>query len=233
MPHNVIIRAIGPSLVAAGLPVAEVLADPIVELHDLAGAFLQTNDNWRESPDGAAIAASGIAPSDERESAVMVRLDPGLYTAVVRGKNETVGLALIEIYDLDPIGSVDSSLANVSSRGSVQTGDTVLIGGFIVSGSSKILLRSIGPSLTSFGVAGALTDPTIEVYDSSGTVLAFNDNWQSDNEAEIEATGAAPTDPREAAAILSLPEGAYTMVVRGAGNTTGIALVEAYFLGAE
>lgn len=231
-PHKVIVRAVGPSLVNFGIPAEQVLADPTVELHDSTGATIASNDNWKTSSNQTEIAASGIAPTSDLEPAILLHLDPGGYTAIVRGKGNTTGLGLVEIYDLDATGSSSSALVNISSRGSVLTDNTVMIGGFIVSGQAKILLRAIGPSLASYGVMGALGDPTMEVYDQGGNQVAFNNDWQSDQAAEIRATGASPRDARESAAVLNLAEGAYTIVVRGAGNTTGIALVEAYFLGA-
>ncbi len=226
-----IVRAVGPSLVKAGIPANETLANPTVELHDSTGAIIASNDNWRESLSKMEIEASGIAPTDDLEPAVLVDLEPGGYTAVVRGKRDTTGIGLVEIYDLDSTGDSTSTLANISSRGSVLTDNTVMIGGFIVNGQARVLLRALGPTLSAFRVKGALSNPTLEVYDQGGNLLVFNDDWRSDQMAEIEATGAAPNDYRESAALLDLPEGAYTVVVRGLGNTTGVALVEAYFLG--
>ncbi len=230
-PHKMIVRAVGPSLVKAGIPADEALANPTVELHDSTGAIIASNDNWKESPSETEIEASGIAPTEDLEPAVLVDLEPGGYTAVVRGKGDTTGIGLVEIYDLDSSGDSTSTLANISSRGSVLTDNTVMIGGFIVNGQARVLLRALGPTLSAFRVKGALSNPTLEVYDQGGNLLVFNDDWRSDQMAEIEATGAAPNDYRESAALLDLPEGAYTVVVRGLGNTTGVALVEAYFLG--
>ena len=214
-----------------GIPLDQVLANPTLELHDVDGTLLASNDDWEGGAEAAEIANSGLAPTSAQEPAIIAHLNPGAYTAVVRGTNDTTGLGLIEIYNIDPASG--ATLVNVSSRGSVLTGNSVLIGGFIVSGDAQILLRAIGPSLISFGVNGALLDPTMEVYDSAGTLLASNDNWSSDQAAALAATGVAPRDLRESAVLMSLPKGAYTLVVRGVNGATGVALVEAYFMAAE
>jgi hypothetical protein len=134
----------------------------------------------------------------------------------------------MEIYDLDL--TVDSKLANIATRGRVGQDDNVLIGGTIVlgSGSTTVLFRAIGPSLP--GVASALQDPTLELYNGQGQVVATNDNWQDSQATEIENTTIPPNDPREAAILRSLTPGAYTAVLRGKNNTTGVALIEAYQL---
>jgi hypothetical protein len=220
---QVIARAIGPSLAFTG-----VLSDPVLELHDSSGATIATNDNWQESADKQAIIDSGFAPSDDKESAILMTLEPGLYTSIVRGVGGTTGVALAEVYDLDR--TVDSKLANISTRGFVQTGDNEMIGGLIILGDTDtdVLVRAIGPSLTDFGVSGALADPTLELHDGNGALLASNDNWRSDQEAEIEATTIPPNDDLEAAILRTLAPGAYTAIVRGANDTTGVALVEVY-----
>jgi hypothetical protein len=173
---------------------------------------------------------SGIAPTNDLESALFGVINPGAYTVVVRGKNDATGIGSFEVYDLDP--TVDSKLANISTRGFVETGDNVMIGGTIIIGSAptRVLLRAIGPSLTNFGVPNALRDPTLELHDGNGALMASNDNWRSDQEAEISATTIAPTDDLESAILRTLPPGAYTAIVRGSGNATGVAVVEAYQL---
>jgi Galactose oxidase, central domain len=219
---KVLVRAVGPSL-----PVSGALADPILELHDSASATIATNDNWRDSPDRQAIIDSALPPSDDLESAVIMTLEPAAYTAVVRGLNDTTGVGLIEIYDLDAM--VDSKLANISTRGFVQTEDNVMIGGLIILGvnPTTTLVRAIGPSLP---VSGALQDPTLELHNSDGATIAVNDNWRSDHEAEITATTLAPTNDAESAILATLVPSAYTAIVRGANGTTGVALVEVYDL---
>ena len=220
-PKEVILRAIGPSL-----PLSGTLADPYLELHDSTGAIIASNDNWRSTQEQAII-ATGVAPANDAESAIVMTLDPGTYTAIVRGANGGTGIGLIEAYDLDQ--SVDSKLANISTRGLVQTGDNVLIGGFIVLGESpaNTILRAIGPSLP---VSGALADPTLELHDGNGTLLMSNDDWKTDQESEIIATGIAPTKAAESAIVATLAPGNYTAIVRGKNNTTGIGLVEVYQL---
>jgi hypothetical protein len=225
---QVVIRAIGPSLGAFG--VNGPLADPILELHLPDGSVVM-NDNWRDTQEQE-IMDSGLAPSDDLESAILTSLEPGAYTAIVRGGNGTTGVGLVEIYDLD--GAAVSELGNISTRGSVQTGDGVMIGGFIVGGTentaSTMVVRAIGPSLSDFGVANALEDPVLELHDGSGALLASNDNWKDTQQTELEAASLAPNDDREAAIEVALGPGAYTAIVRGAGDTSGVALVEAYNL---
>jgi sugar lactone lactonase YvrE len=223
---QVLIRAIGPSLTSFGIP--DVLADPVLELHDDAGTLLASNDNWMDAPNKQEIIDSTIPPSNDFESAILTTLDPGLYTAIVRGVNDTTGIALVEAYDLNL--AADSVLANISTRGLVQAGDDVMIGGIIILGPDpqEVFLRAIGPSLP---VTGALANPTLELHDRDGLTIASNDDWRSDQEADIMATGIPPTNDVESAILITLTPDAYTAIVRGKNNTTGIALVEAYQLG--
>jgi WD40 repeat protein len=235
-PKKVIIRAIGPSLTALGISGA--LSDPTLELHDSSGATVH-NDDWQTtiisdfgSDQAGEIRGSGLAPLDPHESAMIVYLIPGAYTAVVRGKNDGTGVALVDAYDLDPTAT--SQLANISTRGFVDTGDNVMIGGFIVGGQNphRVIVRAIGPSLP---VPGALGDPTLELHDGSGTTIATNDNWKtrpdgSSQQAEIEATTIPPTNDLESALVRTLPPGNYTAVVRGNNTATGVGLVEVYNL---
>ena len=224
-PKKVVVRAIGPSLTASGL--ANVVTDPVLELHDGSqNRLMTTNDNWSDDPESADdLSAIGMKPADERESAIIVTLAPGPYTAVIRAKDGSTGTALVEMYDVDAVA--DSQLANVSTLGFVGTGDDVLIGGFVIGGpsSAKVVVRAIGPSLRASGVQNAVEDPTLAVHDSNGNVTS-NDDWQSANEA-IPAV-LQPRDPRESAIQMALPAGSYTAIVRGKADSTGVALVEAY-----
>ncbi len=225
-PKTMALRALGPSLENEG--VTGVLSDPILDLRDATGALIATNDSWNQA-DAESLTAFGLAPTDSREAALIVTLPAGTYSAVVHGKGSHRGVALFELYNLD---HTQGSVANISTRGLVQTGDQVMIGGFIVGGTTptKVIVRAIGPSLAAAGVSDALLDPTIELYDSEGTLLAANDNWRSDQATAIVASTIPPTDDREAAIVRTLAPGAYSAIVRGANNTTGVALFEAYSL---
>jgi hypothetical protein len=225
---QVIIRALGPSLGANGMPGA--LSDTTLDLYDASGQLLASNDNWEDSHQ-AQIAGTGIAPSDRLESVILTTLTGNSsYTAVVRGKNGATGVGLVEVYDLG-LGA-SSKLANISTRGLVGTGDNVMIGGFIVGGSTadqtRIVVRAIGPSLSRFGITNALQDPTLTLYDSNGSALATNDNWRDGHQPEVMVAGLAPTDDRESALFQSLSPGAYTAIVAGKSGTVGVGLVEAY-----
>jgi hypothetical protein len=225
-PKVVLIRAIGPS---SGIPGA--LQDPILELH--SGSNVVTNDNWITDPtQEQLIIYSTIQPGDDRESAILAGLDPGAHTAVVRGKNDTMGIALVEVYDLGT-GSLDisvanSKLANISTRGNVLVGDNVMIGGFIDVGvPTRVIVRAIGPSLP---VPGTLGDPTLQLRDGNGGLIDANDNWRSDHEAEIIATTIPPSNDLESAIVATLGPGLYTAIVAGTNDTTGVAQVEVYAL---
>jgi hypothetical protein len=226
-PKVVIIRALGPS---TGIP--DALQDPTLELRDNAGhVFL--NDNWRDTQEQF-IMSTLVAPADNRESAIVIGLDPGFYTATVAGKQGATGIALVEAYDLGT-GSVDVSghakLANISTRGFVDTGNNVMIGGFIIlSEITRVIVRAIGPSLGASGIQGALQDTTLELRDVSGSLIALSDDWRSAQEQEIIDTTIPPTDNRESAIVATLMPGAYTGIVRGKDGTTGVALVEVYAL---
>jgi hypothetical protein len=224
-PKRIIVRAIGPSL-SSFFPGA--LADPILELRNSSGGLIASNDNWRSDQE-AEIIATTIPPSNDLESAIVATLpaNSSAYTAIVRGVNNGTGIGVVEAYDLDR--TVDSKLANISTRGFVQTGDNVLIGGLIVLGQNplRVIVRAIGPSLP---LPGALGDPTLELHDGNGALVASNDNWRTDQEAEIIATGIPPTNDLESAIVQNLAPGNYTAIVRGVNNTIGVALVEAYGL---
>jgi sugar lactone lactonase YvrE len=222
-PKTVIVRACGPSV-----PVVGNLADPTLELHDGTGQMIAANDNWTSSRDN--IMWSGLAPKDEHEAAIVTTLSPGGYTAVVRGVSNTSGVALVEIYDLS--GVTDSKLANISTRGKVETGDDMMIGGFVIGGDqpTKVIIRAIGPSLTGAGVQDALQDPVLQLFNSAGTVVFENDDWRSAQQDQINASGMAPGDDRESAIVATLAPGSYTAIVRGKNDSTGVALVEIYNL---
>ena len=172
--------------------------------------------------------ATGIPPKNDLESAIVATLAPGHYTAVLAGNNAGTGNGLVEVYDLE--SGTDSTLGNVSTRGFVGVGDNAMIGGLIIgSGDTPIVvLRAIGPTLASAGITNPLLDPTIELHDGNGTVIGFNDDWKNGQAQAVVATQFAPSDDRESAIVAFLTPGNYTAVVRGKGNTTGVALVEVY-----
>jgi plastocyanin len=225
---EVILRAIGPSLTSQG--VTGALADPVLELHASDGALITSNDNWKTTQQ-TEIEATGVAPQNDLESAIIATLNPAAYTAIVSGKNATSGVGLVEGYDLDQ--PADAQLANISTRGFVETGSNVMIGGFILgngTGTTNVLIRALGPSLTGQGVAGALADPTLELRDSNGALVQSNDNWKASQQADIEATGAPPINDLESAMVVTIPTGAYTAIVVGTNGGTGVGLVELYRL---
>jgi hypothetical protein len=225
---QVLLRALGPSLSAAG--VSGAMANPTLELRNSTGALMASNDNWQSGGQASQISSSGLAPSNSLESAIMATLPPGSYTAIVRGVNSTTGVALIEAYEMD---STTTRLANVSTRGHVGINDDVLIGGFIISGSQSkpLIMRALGPSLSAAGVPGAMANPTLELHDSTGALIASNDNWQSGGQAsQISSSGLAPSNSLESAIMATLPPGGYTAIVRGVNGTTGVGLVEVYDL---
>lgn len=221
---KIILRATGPSLAAS---VAGAMADPMIELRNSAGQVISANDNWQSGSQVAEIAGSGVAPSNPLEPALVATLQPGSYTAIVRGVNNTEGVALVEGYELD---TNSTRLVNLSTRGRIGLGDEVLIGGLIVRGpvAKKMVVRALGPSLAS-SLAGALSNPRLEMYDSSGNQVASNDDWGSGGQVnEIIAFGLAPTNALESAIVTTLAPGSYTAIVRGVNNATGIGLVEIY-----
>jgi hypothetical protein len=244
-PKRIIIRAIGPELTQHGI--TNALANPTLELHNGSGALIASNDNWQTTKLGGIITSnqvtdiqnSGHVPTAPSESAIVANLPPGNYTAIVRGASNTTGVALVEVYDLS--AGASSSLGNISTRSLVQTGQNVMIGGFIVQGTGpkRVIIRAIGPELTPFGITNALANPTLELHNGSGALIATNDNWQttilsgiitSNQVSEIQNSGHVPTAASESAIIANLPPGNYTAIVRGVNNTTGVALVEVYDL---
>jgi len=244
---RVIIRAIGPELTQYGVP--NPLFNPTLELHDGTGALIAFNNNWATTIIGGIITAnqvhdiqaSGYAPGDGRESAIIADLPQGNYTAIVRGVNYLTGVALVEVYELSP--GTASILANISTRAFVQTGDNVMIGGFIVEGpqAKRVIIRAIGPELSAppFNIPNALANPTLELHNGSGALIGSNDDWQHtiiggiitrNQVADIQNSGHAPADPSESAIIADLQPGNYTAIVRGVNDATGIGLVEVYDL---
>jgi hypothetical protein len=230
VPKPVLLRAIGPSLTGFGVPGA--LADPILELHGPAGFTTITNDNWKDDPvQEALIIATGAAPSETLESAMVQTLVPGNYTAIVSGKDNTTGVALIEIYDLRP--SVLEKLGNISTRAFVDTGNNVVIAGFILGnnpGTDNVILRGIGPSLTALGVPDALANPTLELHNNNGTLLIANNDWQDDpaQAAILTGAGLGLSHPLESGIAAALAPGLYTAILAGQGGGTGVGLMEVY-----
>ena len=220
---RVVVRAIGPSL-----PVSAPLLDPVLELHGPDGALIAENDDW--FPHGLDIMETHLVPQNTIESAIIAMLPPGNYTAIVRGFEDTVGVGLVEVYDLEPASG--SELANLSSRGRVDTGDNVMIGGFIVGGneSATVAVRALGPSLASAGVSNVLEDPILELHDGNGNLQAENDDWRTGDYQQLIDDGLAPSNESESALSSSLLPGNYTAIVRGKNDSTGVALLEVYNL---
>ena len=228
-PKTMVLRALGPSLSGFGL--SGVLADPVLKLYNSSHTLIASNDNWQSDPQNADIQSNGLAPPNLLDSATLQTLAPGAYTVVVSGKNGAHGIGLVELYDLSPLPN--SKLANMSGRGYVGAGDNVLISGFVVGDveSATVVVRALGPSLGALGVSQPLSDPVLTIYDSKGSAIASNDNWQDDNNRiDIQRRGLAPPNLLESAIVLHLPAGAYTAIVRGANGATGNALVEVYDL---
>jgi Fibronectin type III domain len=222
---KVALRALGPSLASAG--VSQALADPFLQIVDSSGAVVVSNDNWNVP--GQELSAFGLAPTDAREAGLVTTMQPGAYSAIVSGQGASIGVALFELYDLDAgIGRV----VNVSTRSRIEPGDKVLIGGFIIGGTAgtPVIIRAIGPSLIANGVADAMLDPRMDIYDGNGTLMVSNDNWRTDQESSIVETGLPPADDREAAIVSTLAPGAYSAVIQGATGGSGVALFEIYAL---
>ncbi|HKP93569.1 MAG TPA: PKD domain-containing protein, partial [Chthoniobacterales bacterium] len=221
---TVILRGIGPSLNVPGK-----LDDPTIELHNnTTKQVIDSNDDWKSNQ--AAVEATGLQPANDKESAIVATLDPGSYTVVMRGKGNSSGIGVVETYDISL--EVNARLANLSSRGVVGTGDDILIGGFFAgpqtAAITRMVFRAIGPSLAAFNVPDPLPDPTMELRDGNGDLLASNDDWESTQKTEIQATGLAPSDPHESAIIrTNFDPGPYTVIVRGK-NKVGNGVVEIF-----
>jgi hypothetical protein len=230
VPKHVIIRGIGPSLTKFGFTSAEVLNDPVLEVHGPGSFGTITNDNWRDSQE-AQIKADGVPPTIDAEAAIDATLPPGAYTAILKGKGTAAGLALVEVYDLD--SAANAKLANLSTRALVGIGDNVVIAGFVLgknTGSDRVVVRGLGPSLAAFGVTNPLANPTLELRDENGVLLRANDDWQDDpaQVTELNGAGLAPSNTKEAAIAANLPPGLYTSILAGQNNGTGVGLVEVY-----
>jgi hypothetical protein len=224
---RLLIRGIGPSLGAFG--VADALQDPTLQLFS-GNTDLGANDNWPDNPNAAEIITTGLAPANVKESALLVTIAPGTYTAVLRGVNDTAGVGLVEVYDLAASGP--ANVVNISTRGFVLTDENVMIGGFIITGNdpSQLVVRAIGPSLSAFAVPSPLADPFLEIHDGNGATIQSNNNWRDNQEAALQNTGLAPSDDLESAILISVAPGSYTAIVKGAAGGVGNGLVEVYKL---
>ena len=224
-PKRVLVRALGPSLTPFG--VTGALNDPMLDLRDGTGNQLATNDNWKDSQEQA-IVDTGLAPANDSESAIVATLTPGNYTAIMSGKDNTTGIGLVEVYELDST----SRLLNISTRGFAGAGDNVLIAGLILSGTDNgtICFRALGPSLAAFGVQGVIADPRLDLFNAQGTKVGANNNWKDSQKSAIQRASLAPANDTEAALLTDLPPGNYTAIVSGISGATGVALVEAYHL---
>jgi hypothetical protein len=225
---QVVVRGLGPTLTQFG--VSGALADPTLQMVDSTGKTIYVNDNWKDT-NQAGIEATGLAPPNDLESAIRIALQPGNYTAILSGKNNTTGVGLVEVYDITTAAFAE--LTNVSTRGFVGTDQNVMIGGFITAGgngSTEVVVRGLGPTLTQFGVSGALADPVLNLVDSNGNIVRGNNNWKDTQQAAIQATGLAPPNDLEAAILATVAAGRYTAILSGTGGGTGIGLVEIYKL---
>jgi hypothetical protein len=223
-PKKVVLRGLGPSINVPGK-----LEDPVIQLYNSSNVNIGGNDDWKT--DQQNVESTGLAPSNDRESALVTTLNPGTYTVVMRGKDNSSGIGVVEVYDVNL--AANSRLGNVSSRGFIGTGDNVLIGGFFAGPQTAavtgVAFRALGPSLAALNVPQPVQDPTIEIHNANGDVIASNDDWESSQKSEIEALGLAPSDSRESVVVLrNFDPGAYTAIVRGKNNTVGIGLIEIY-----
>lgn len=232
---KIIVRAIGPSLIPFGI--TDALVNPMLEIHDSSGATIATNNDWRSTQNGglitgdqsAEISGSGVAPGNDLESAIIANLAPGNYTAVVSGVGNTTGTGVVDAYDMSA-GS-PAKLANIATRGFIQGGDKLMIAGFIVQNAPvRAVVRAIGPSLKAFGISNALPDTTLQLRDQNGGVVLENDDWKTSQQQELENTGLQPSNDLESALVTTIQPGQYTAQVRGKNDTSGIGVVQVYFL---
>jgi uncharacterized repeat protein (TIGR01451 family) len=225
---TVIVRARGPSLASFGI--SNVLANPVLQLVRAAdNSTIGLNDDWGSASNAAQMSASGLAPSDPRESAILMTLAPGAYTAIVSGAGGGTGVGIVEVYEVD---HPEVPLTAISTRGEVLGGANVMIGGFIIQGSSPltVVVRARGPSLLGSGITNALGNPVLQlVRASDNSTIAANDDWvNAANAAKISVLGFAPSHPLESAILITLDPGAYTAIVSGAAGATGVGIVEVY-----
>ena len=231
---KILVRAIGPSLIPFGI--ADALANPTLEIHDSSG-LIATNNDWKSTQIGGLIASdqsaeinsSGLAPGNDLESAIIANLVPGSYTAVVLGVNNGTGTGVVDAYDLSATST--ARLANIATRGLIQPGDKLMIAGFIVqNGTVRVVVTAPGPSLLAFGINNALPDTVLELHDGNGNLVMKNDDWKSDQRQELESTGLQPSNDLEAALTITLQPGQYTAQVRGKPESTGVGVVQVFFL---
>ena len=230
-PKRVIVHGLGPTLSQPPYNVPNVLADPTLSLHDSTHSIF-SNDNWKETQQ-TAIQATGKAPRFDVESAIVITLQPGNYTAILGGKNLTTGIGLMEVYDIDTAAFAE--LTAVSTRGFVGTGEGLMIGGLITSGgngSTQVIVRGLGPTLGQppYNVPNVLADPKLTLVNSNGNIVGGNNNWKDTQQTAIQATGLAPPNDLEAAIVVTVAAGNYTAILEGNGGGTGIGLVEIYKL---
>ena len=223
---RILVRGVGPSLATFGI--ADPLQDPTLELNASGGTLLASNDNWLQNVNAPEIVASGLAPSNPNESALLLFLPPGTYTAVLRGKGGSSGIGLLEVYDLDAGNA--TTVVNISTRGFVLTGDNIMIAGLIITGNetSALVLRGIGPSLSDVGVPSVLANPFLELHDGNGALIQANNDWRESQEIPLQRIGLAPTNNLESAILIFVPPGNYTAVLKDADGGTGNGLVEVY-----
>jgi Calx-beta domain-containing protein len=230
----VVLRGLGPSLAQAGVPPSAVLQDPVIQLHRADGTVVATNDNWKDDPANVfQFQGTPYPPKDDRESLLLATLPGGAYTVFLTGKNQTQGIGLVEVYDVNNRGQPE--LANLSTRGYIGQENDVMIGGFILGNeprSVEIAIRGLGPSLSQFGLNPVLADPTLELHDNNGTTLISNDDWESDavSAANLILFNLAPTNPKEAGIFTSLPPGTFTAILADKNGGTGIGTIEVYNL---
>jgi hypothetical protein len=232
---KILVRAIGPSLKPFGIP--DAVANPTLGIFNSSNSQIALNDNWKTTQVGGIITSSQVAeingsqlaPSNDLESAIIANLTPGSYTGVVRGAGNSAGTGVVDAFDLSPAST--ARVANISTRGLIQPGDKLMIAGFIIQkGSVRVVISAIGPSLTAFGIPNALPDTTLQLRDQNGVIVRENDDWMTMQKQELENTGLQPSDAKEAALIQTLQPGSYTAQVRSKPETTGIGVVQVYFL---
>ncbi len=224
---QVVVRGLGPSLATVGIQGA--LSDPVLELYDATGNLLASNNDWQQTQ-AQTLRDANLAPTNDLESAILATLAPGAYTAIVRGNGNGTGIGLVEVYDLQTTAT--SKLANLSTRGLVGSAQNVMIGGTIVTGpdAARVVFRALGPSLAAAGIANAISDPQIDLFDANGSKISSNNNWKDSQQAAIAGSGLAPANDLESAIVADLAAGNYTVIVSGVNGASGVGLVEAYHL---